>query len=56
MKEKNSNLKEKVQLIKICGHYVLSSEEFKNEVKSQFPNIDSKIKIRIKGKLNSLCD
>ena len=49
-------LNEKVQLIKICGHYVLSSKEFQNEVKSHFPNIDGKIKSRIKSKLNSLCN
>ena len=47
-------LNEKVQLIKICGHYVLSSKEFQNEVKSHFPYIDGKIKSRIKSKLNSL--
>jgi fructose/tagatose bisphosphate aldolase len=54
---KNFNpLKEKVQLIKICGHYVLSHKEFKNEIKTHFPNIDNKIKINIKNKLNSLCN
>lgn len=54
---KNFNpLKEKVQLIKICGHYVLSHKEFKNEIKTHFSNIDNKIKINIKNKLNSLCN
>ena len=37
-------IKEKIQLIKICGHYVLSNEEFINQVKINFPNIDDKIK------------
>ena len=44
----NDNKKE---LIKICGHYILSDENFK-KIK---PNIDDKIKIRIKNKLRELC-
>tara|TARA_R100000908_G_C3751274_1_gene145862 strand:- start:1662 stop:2585 length:924 start_codon:yes stop_codon:yes gene_type:complete len=40
----------KKELIEICGHYVLSSEEFHN-IK---PNIDYKIKEKIKIKLDSL--
>jgi len=56
MGKKNFNpLKEKVQLIKICGHYVLSNKEFKNDIKTHFPHIDNKIKSNIKNKLNSLC-
>jgi len=47
-------IKEKIQLIKICGHYVLSNEEFINQVKINFPNIDDKIKINIKNKLITL--
>tara|TARA_B100001059_G_scaffold95104_1_gene94323 strand:+ start:12614 stop:13579 length:966 start_codon:yes stop_codon:yes gene_type:complete len=47
-------LKEKIQLIKICGHYVLSQKEFINNVKIHFPKIDFKIKNNIKTKLNSL--
>ena len=35
----------KEQLIKICGHYVLSYPEFISEIKSQFPGIDEKIKL-----------
>jgi len=40
----------KKELIEICGHYVLSSEEF-HSIK---PNIDDKIKEKIKRKLESL--
>ena len=40
----------KEELIKICGHYVLSDNEFLN-IK---PNIDDKIKIKIKNKLGDL--
>jgi hypothetical protein len=45
---------QKRDLIKICGHYVLSTSEFLIEIKSQFPNIDQKIKNNIKNKLNEL--
>lgn len=41
-------------IIKICGHYVLSYPEFLSKIKSQFPNIDQEIKINIKNKLNEL--
>jgi hypothetical protein len=44
----------KKELIKICGHYVLSNPDFLSEIKSQFPDIDQKIKINIKNKLNEL--
>jgi len=44
----------KEQLIKICGHYVLTNPEFISEIKSQFPNIDVKIKNNITKKLNQL--
>ena len=43
-------LTQKEDLIKICGHYVLSTEEFK-KIK---PNIDNIIKDNIKEKLNGL--
>jgi len=43
-------IKQKLDLIKICGHYVFSTEEFK-KIK---PNIDSIIKLNIKNKLNEL--
>jgi hypothetical protein len=45
---------QKRDLIKICGHYVLSTPEFLIKIKSQFPNIDQKIKNNIKNKLNEL--
>jgi len=41
---------QKEELIKICGHYVLSTPEFL-DIK---PNIDDKIKNNIKNKLNEL--
>ena len=44
--------KNKKELIKICGHYVLSDEAFKN-IK---PNIDEKIKSAIKNKLKDMFD
>jgi hypothetical protein len=44
----------KVDLIKICGHYVLSYPEFISDIKENFPNIDEKIRANIKNKLNSL--
>jgi hypothetical protein len=44
----------KIDLIKICGHYVLSTPQFLSEIKSQFPNIDNQIKFNIKTKLNEL--
>lgn len=45
---------QKEELIKICGHYVLSNLQFITEIKSQFPNIDEQIKDNIKNKLNEL--
>jgi hypothetical protein len=44
----------KEELIKICGHYVLSDPKFLLEIKSQFLNIDQKVKNNIKNKLNEL--
>jgi hypothetical protein len=44
----------KEQLIKICGHYVLTNPEFISEIKSQFSNIDVKIKSNITRKLKQL--
>ena len=43
-------IKQKLDLIKICGHYVFSTKEFK-KIK---PNINRKIKINIKNKLYEL--
>ena len=44
----------KKELVKICGHYVLSNLDFLNEIKSQFPGIDDKIKTNITNKLKQL--
>lgn len=44
----------KEELIKICGHYVLSNPKFLDNIKSCFPNIDSKIKFNINNKLKEL--
>ena len=46
--------KNKIELIKICGHYILSNEEFLTEIKSNLKGIDKKIKNNIKLKLNEL--
>jgi len=45
---------QKEELIKICGHYVLSTFQFITEIKPCFPNIDNQIKNNIKNKLNLL--
>jgi len=47
-------INQKLELIRICGHYVLSDEQFCTEIKSQFDDIDYKIKNNIKNKLNQL--
>lgn len=44
----------KKELIKICGHYVLSNDKFLSRIKSNFPDIDKKIKANIKLKLSKL--
>jgi hypothetical protein len=44
----------KKELIRICGHYVLSYPEFLTDIKSNFLGIDEKIKANIKNKLNQL--
>ena len=44
----------KRELIKICGHYVLSDREFLDEIKNRVTNIDSKISKNIKEKLQKL--
>lgn len=44
----------KEDLIKICGHYVLSNPVFLKNIKSHFYDIDEKIKINIKNKLTEL--
>ena len=45
--------KNKIELIKICGHYVLSSERF-FVIKKNFPYIDEEIKSKVIHKLNEL--
>jgi hypothetical protein len=44
----------KIDLIKICGHYVLSTPQFLYDIKSNFPNIDKEIQNNINNKLNEL--
>jgi hypothetical protein len=44
----------KKDLIKICGHYVLSNTEFITEIKSLFPDIDDIISYNITKKLKEL--
>jgi hypothetical protein len=44
----------KKELIKICGHYVLSNKDFINKIKNNFPNIDERIKENITKKINEL--
>jgi hypothetical protein len=39
---------QKIDLIKICGHYILSTPQFLSEYKIKFPNIDNQIKFNIK--------
>ena len=46
--------KNKSELIKICGHYVLNADAFLSEIKHFFPEIDTAIKINVKKKLNEL--
>ena len=52
--EKFNPYEQKEELIKICGHYVLSTDEFYNDVKINLPNIDNLIIKNIKIKLNDL--
>tara|TARA_B100001093_G_scaffold214239_1_gene205544 strand:+ start:17728 stop:18693 length:966 start_codon:yes stop_codon:yes gene_type:complete len=47
-------IQNKVDLINICGHYVLSDNAFISKIKSLFPDIDLEIKTNIKNKLDNL--
>lgn len=47
-------IQNKVELINICGHYVLSNTDFVSQIKPLFPNIDLEIKTNIKNKLDDL--
>jgi hypothetical protein len=38
----------KNQLIRICGHYILETDDFKKEIKNELPNLDKKIKSKMK--------
>ena len=46
-------IQNKIDLVKISGHYILSNPEFE-KIKSNYPNIDSVIKQQVINKLNSL--
>ena len=46
--------KNKEELIKICGHYVLSDDNFIKNIKVHYPQIDNQIKMNIKNKLKEL--
>ena len=47
-------LKNRIELIKICGHYILSNYDFINRIKIKFKNIDTLIVNKIINKLNKL--
>ena len=44
----------KIELIQICGHYILSNIDFISEIKSKFTEIDNKIQNNILKKLEEL--
>jgi hypothetical protein len=44
----------KLELIKICGHYVLSNDEFVKQIKSNLIGVDEAIKNNLKNKLFEL--
>jgi D-tagatose-1,6-bisphosphate aldolase subunit GatZ/KbaZ len=52
--EKFDPKKNKIDLIKICGHYVFSQKNFINEIKLKFKEIDERIIKNILNKLNKL--
>ena len=54
MVNKNFDLKNRIELIKICGHYILSNYDFINRIKIKFKNIDTLIVNKIINKLNKL--
>jgi len=45
---------QKRELIEICGHYVLTNNDFLKNIKINFPSIDHEIKTNIINKLNAL--
>ena len=44
----------KEQLINICGHYVLSSKEFNNKIRTELPSVDGIVKANVISKLEKL--
>lgn len=50
----NFDIKNKKKLIRICGHYVLETDVFKNEIKSKIKDLTPVIKKSIKSKINSI--
>jgi fructose/tagatose bisphosphate aldolase len=44
----------KEELIKICGHYVLSDPEFLSTIKSNFKDVDDLVKTNVKRRLEEL--
>lgn len=44
----------KEQLIKVCGHYVLSQPDFIQDIKANLPELNEQIKANIKLKLKQL--
>lgn len=51
---KDFNVENKKKLIQICGHYVLNTDDFKNEIKNKLPNIDGDIKLRMKNRIKNI--
>ena len=47
-------LVEKRSLVNICGHYVLSNNDFLSKIKAKLPKIDLEVKAAIKNKLYEL--
>ncbi len=47
-------VEQKEELINICGHYVLSTDEFMKNIKQHLPDIDKEIKQAVHRKLESL--
>lgn len=51
---KDFNVENKKKLIQICGHYILNTDDFKNEIKNKLPNIDGDIKLRMKNRIKNI--
>jgi D-tagatose-1,6-bisphosphate aldolase subunit GatZ/KbaZ len=45
---------DKIKLIKICGHYVLSDRDFIKDIKNKLKDIDSQVQERVHDKLEDL--